>query len=275
MKFSVLMSVYKNDKPEYLKESLDSIINQTVKPNEIVLVIDGPIPEDIENTIKEYEKKESIFKILRIKENSGLGNALREGLKECSYELVARMDADDICNLDRFEKQLKEFEKDPELSVIGGYIEEFIDIVDNKVSIREVPLKEEDVRKYIKSRCPLNHMTVMFKKEDVERCGSYMEWHYNEDYYLWLRMFLNNCKIRNIGEVLVHARVGKEMYQRRGGFPYFKQGLEIQKFMLKNKIIHLPRFIYNLIVRFVVQVLCPNSVRAFIYKKFIRKENSK
>lgn len=272
MKFSVLMSVYENDKPEYLRESLDSIINQTVKPNEIVLVVDGPVPDEINNVIKEYEEKENILKILRLEENSGLGIALNKGLKICTNNLVARMDADDICVLDRFEQQLKVFEENEDVSVVGGYIEEFIDDVESGISIRKVPLTDEDINKYIKSRCPLNHMTVMFKRKDVEASGSYKEWHYNEDYYLWIRMYLKNYKFKNIDKILVHARVGKDMYQRRGGFKYFQKGVEIQKFMLKNKMITLPRFLYNLIVRFFVQVLCPNSIRALVYKKVIRKK---
>ncbi len=273
MEFSVLMSVYKNDKKEFLKLAIDSVINQTVKPNEIVIVEDGPIDEDMENLIKDYEKKYKFLKVIRQKENTGLGNALRIGLEECTYELVARMDSDDISVPDRFEKQLKEFEKDKELSIVGGFIEEFIDDTSNVVGIRDVPLENENIKQYIKSRCPLNHMTVMFKKEEVLKVGNYVEWHYNEDYYLWLRMYLANCKFRNLSDTLVKVRVGQEMYKRRGGLAYFKSEASLQKFMLKNKIITFPKFIYNVLLRLILQVLMPNKLRAFIFKKFARKES--
>lgn len=273
MEFSVLMSVYKNDKKEFLKLAIDSVINQTIKPNEIVLVEDGPVPDEIEQLIKEYEKNYNIFKIVRNKENAGLGNALKIGLQECRYNLVARMDSDDISVPDRFEKQLKEFEKDKELSIVGGFIEEFIDDTSNIVGIRDVPLEDKDIKQYIKSRCPLNHMTVMFKKEEVLKVGNYIEWHYNEDYYLWLRMYLANCKFKNLSYTLVKVRVGNEMYKRRGGLEYFKSEASLQKFMLKNKIISFPKFIYNVLLRLILQVLMPNKLRALIFKKFARKES--
>ncbi len=273
MKFSVLMSVYKNDHPEYLRQSLDSILYQTMKPNEIVLVIDGFIPKDIKQIIDMYIKNEPTLKIVKLEENQGLGIALREGLKQCSYPLVARMDADDICVLNRFEKQLQAFEADETLSVVGGYIQEFIDAVENKVGIREVPLEHKEICKYMKFRCPLNHMTVMFKKEDVEKCGSYMKWQSNEDYYLWLRMYLHHCKFKNLDEVLVYARVGREMYQRRGGIAYFKITASTQKYMLQNHITTVPQYLYNMLVRFIVQVVCPNSLRGFIYQHFARRSH--
>lgn len=271
MKFSVLMSTYIKDKPEFLKEALDSIINQTIKPNEIVLVEDGPVSEELEKLIKEYENKYEILKVIRQKENTGLGNALRIGLEKCSYPLVARMDSDDISDLGRFEKQLKCFEEDKNLSIVGGFIEEFIDIRENIVGIREVPLENEKIREYTKSRCPFNHMTVMFKKDDVIKVGNYIEWHYNEDYYLWIRMYLANLKFKNLKDTLVYVRVGNEMYQRRGGYKYFKSEAGIQKYMLKNKIIGIPKFLYNILLRFTLQVLMPNKLRAWIFKIFARR----
>lgn len=271
MKFSVLMSVYKNDKKEFLKTALDSVINQTIKPNEIVLVEDGPIDEDMENLIKDYEEKYDLLKVIRQKENTGLGNALRIGLQECTYDIIARMDADDISVNDRFEKQLKEFENDKELSIIGGFIEEFTD-ENTVVGLRDVPLENQEIKEYIKSRCPLNHMTVMFKKEDVLKAGNYIEWHYNEDYYLWIRMYLADCKFKNLSDILVKVRVGNEMYMRRGGYEYFKSEAKIQKFMLENKIIKFPKYVYNILLRFILQVLMPNKLRAFIFKKFARKQ---
>lgn len=272
MKFSVLISVYEKDRAEHVKEAIESIINQTLKPSEIVLVEDGPISKELENLIEEFEKKYKLFKIIKLKENQGLGNALRIGLENCSYEIVARMDSDDICVKDRFAKQIQCFEEDENLSIVGGIIEEFIENKQNIVGKREVPLETEEIRDYTKSRCPFNHMTVMFKKEDVLKVGNYIEWHYNEDYYLWIRMYLANCKFKNLNDTLVYVRVGNEMYQRRGGYKYFKSETGIQKFMLKNKMIGLPKFLYNVLLRFTLQVLMPNKLRAWVFKKIARKE---
>lgn len=270
-KFSVLMSVYKNDKLEFVEEAIESIINQTRKPDEIVIVEDGPVPEAIQKLLQEYEAKCDYLKIVPLEKNVGLGNALNIGLDKCTYNLVARMDSDDISREDRFEKQIKEFEKDDSLSVVGGFISEFVDCKEKSVGIREVPLTNSDIAIQIKSKNPFNHMTVMFQKKDVLKAGNYQDFFYYEDYYLWIRMALKNMKFKNVDSVLVNARIGEDMYKRRGGWKYYKSGVKLQNFMLKNKLIHLPKYSYNILVRFVVQVMMPNHFRAWIYQKFARK----
>lgn len=272
--FSVLMSVYKNDNPEHFKLALESIINQTIKPEEIVLVVDGPVPDTIEEVIKLYEGN-SCLKVLRLPENVGHGNARKIGLEKCSNELVALMDADDICVTDRFEKQIKCFQEDSSLSVVGGNIKEFINSVENIVGIREVPQNDTDIKKYLKRRCPFNHVTVMFRKTKVEEAGGYIDWYCDEDYYLWIRMYQNNAKFMNLKDVLVYVRVGNDMYKRRGGWKYFRSEAKLQKYMFDQGIIGLLRFISNILVRFVVQILLPNILRGFIYKKFARKNYKK
>ena len=273
MKFSVLMSVYKNDKVIFLEEALESLMNQTKIPNEIVLVKDGPISDELNKFIKEYSRKNSIIKVVESKENIGLGNALKLGMKFCSYDIVARMDSDDICKKNRFEKQLDCFIKDKNLSIVGSNIVEFIGTTDNIVGSRVVPDNDIDIKHYAKKRCPLNHVSVMFKKKDVESVGGYIHWHYNEDYYLWLRMIIDNCKFKNINENLVMVRVGEEMYKRRGGIKYFKSEADIQKFMLEKNIIGHTLYLYNILVRFIVQIVVPNEVRGMIFKKLCRASN--
>ena len=272
LKFSVLMSVYKNDKEEYLKKSIDSIINQTLKPNEIILVVDGPVPENIENLISEYEKNINFLKVIHLKENVGLGNALNIGLDNCSYDIVARMDSDDISVNNRFEKQIVEFEKDSTLSIVGGYISEFIDNPEESIGIREVPLNYEEISDFIKNRNPFNHMTVMFNKKGILEAGNYLDFYLLEDYYLWIRMFLKGMKMKNIDSILVNARVGADMYKRRGGWKYYKSCRKLQKYLLYNKLITFPKYLKNIIVRFVMQVLMPNSMRGLIYKKIARRK---
>ncbi|MDB2106216.1 glycosyltransferase [Clostridium paraputrificum] len=273
MNFSVLISVYKNDNPNYLQQALDSIENQTRIPSEVVLVVDGPISESLDNIIKEMSNKYSNIKLVRIEKNIGLGNALAMGMKYCSNNIIARMDSDDISVRDRFEKQIKCFEEDSELSIVGSNIDEFENEVCNIVGKRKVPTIDHEIKKYIKYRCPFNHVSVMFKKDSVELAGGYLDWFYNEDYYLWLRMYIKKCKFRNIDESLVRVRVGEEMYMRRGGKQYFKSEFELQKYMHEEGIINWYEFAFNVFTRFIVQRMFSNKLRGIVFKKIFRETN--
>lgn len=169
-KFSVLLSVYRKEKKDYLLSSIKSILNQSSIPNEIVIVEDGPLDEELDNLINTFIKKyPKLFKIVKLEKNVGLGLALNEGLKACSFELVARMDTDDIAKKLRFEKQLQEFESNPQLSIVGTNTDEFISDPANVISRRVVPEKNEDILKFSRRRSPFNHPTVMYKKN---RCAS-------------------------------------------------------------------------------------------------------
>ena len=271
-KFSVCMSVYKNDRPEYVDIAIQSIfIKQTVKPNEIVLVVDGPISMELESLIDNYSTKYSeIFTIIKLEKNQGLGNALRVAVEKVKYDWVARMDSDDIAAPDRFEKQKSFLQANLDVDIVGGQITEFIDVESNIVGLRNVPLLSADINVYIKARCPFNHMTVMFRKDKILAVGNYIDWHYNEDYFLWIRMFLAGCQFANLPETLVSVRVGKEMYQRRGGWKYFLSEAKLQKYMFDNDIIGIIRFAYNVLGRFVIQVLMPNKLRGFVFQKLFR-----
>lgn len=266
-KYSVLMSLYWKEKPEYLVTAIDSMLNQTVKPDEIVIVEDGPLTEELYNVLDVYGEQ---IKRIKNEKNLGLGLALNVGLKHCRNELVARMDTDDISKKDRCEKQLLYMEMYKDVAIVGGQIEEFIGTQDNIVGIRKVPTENKDIRKYIKKRCPFNHMTVMFRKSCVLKAGSYQDWYWNEDYFLWLRLFLDDIKFGNLYESLVYVRVGKEMYKRRGGINYFKSEKKLQKYMLKNEIIGYGRYFINIYERFVLQVMTPNCIRGIIFKKVAR-----
>lgn len=268
--FSVCMSVYRNDKPEEVRISINSVINQTVKPDEIVVVVDGPIPHELGSVLSNFESAGQI-RTIPLAKNVGLGNALRIGVLETKNELIARMDSDDISLPDRFEKQLRCFEKDKSLSVAGGSITEFINKPDNIVGSRICPSSDVEIRRFMKFRCGLNHVAVMFRKSEVVKAGNYKDWHYNEDYYLWLRMMLCGCKFHNLKDTLVNVRVGRDMYARRGGWKYFKSEVLLQKFMWEKNIIGLPFFLYNVIGRLVVEVMMTNRMRAFVFQKLLRK----
>ena len=271
-KISVLMSVYKNDIAQNVKTAVESIINQTFRPSQVVIVVDGPVPDETTKTLEELKELYSEVEIYPLEQNVGLGNALKEGMTHCGNEIVARMDSDDIAVEDRFEKQIKKFEEDSELSIVGSNIAEFIGDKDNVVSIRSVPEKHEDICKYLKKRCPFNHMTVMFKKSEVEKAGGYLHWFYNEDSYLWARMYLAGCKFANIPENLVYARINEATFQRRGGYKYYKSERDLFKFMYKNKIIGWGEYQKAKAIRFVIQVLMPNSVRKYVFLKMMRKK---
>ena len=223
LKFSVVMSVYKNDNPVFLERALESIITlQTIKPDEIVFVVDGPIGEELNLVVEKYEGTFDFFRVIRLEQNGGLGNALRIAVQESKYELIARMDSDDVSVEDRFEQQLGYFYNDANIDVVGGDISEFIDDESNVVAYRKVPKTDVEIKEYLKTRCPLNHVTVMFKKIAVLNAGGYIDLFWNEDYYLWIRMVENACIMANTGTVLVNVRVGEDMYRRRGGRKYYK-----------------------------------------------------
>lgn len=270
--FSVAISVYKNDNPAYFERALSSITDeQTIIPDEIVLVVDGPIGNKLNEVIKKYQTKYNIFNVIRLVKNTGLGNALKIAVENAKYELIARMDSDDISLPTRFETQLKYFKLNPDVDVVGGDITEFIDDESNVIGKRLVPMCNGDIREYMKVRCAMNHVSVMYKKSAVQAVGGYLDWFWNEDYYLWIRMQLNNAIFANTGTVLVNVRVGEEMYQRRGGIKYFQSEAKLQKFMLDNNIINKPRYLINISERLVLQVLMPNKLRGWIFRTFARK----
>lgn len=265
------MAVYHNDCSQYFRIALDSIINQTIHPTEIILVVDGPVSNELANCITGYKSRCEYLTPIILEKNSGLGNALRIAVEASKYELIARMDSDDISVPDRFEKQLKRFEQDDELSLLGGDISEFIVDENNIAGRRVLPNNNREIKEYLRKRCPFNHMTVMFKKSEVLKVGNYKDWFWNEDYYLWIRMYEAGCRFENMPDTLVKVRVGADMYKRRGGMKYFKSEAALQKYMFDKRIIGICRYAFNVMVRFIVQVVVPNSVRGVVFKKLARK----
>lgn len=273
LRFSVLMSVYQKDNPVFVARAIESVtVKQTLKPNEIIIVVDGPVTEELSSLINTVEKsQEFYFHVIRLPENRGLGNALRIGMENASNEIVARMDSDDVSTPERFVKQISYLKDHPECDLVGSQISEFIGDESNIVGKRLVPCGNEEIHKYLRRRCPFNHMSVALSRSSALSVGNYMDWHFNEDYYLWIRMANAHCKFANLPEVLVNVRVGADMYRRRGGWKYFKSEEGIQRYMLKHKLIGFPRYLYNVAGRFAVQVAMPNSLRGFIFQKLFRK----
>ena len=269
-KFSVLMSLYIKEKPEYFNECMNSILNQTVLPNEIVIVFDGPITDEVRTVAEKFKSvNPSLYKIVENKENKGLGLALADGIKACDNDIIARMDTDDIARKDRFEKQLKMFVENPDLDICGSHIIEFEGSVENELSKRKVPITHSEIAKYQRQRSAFNHMTVMYKKNMVLKAGNYEHCPLMEDDMLWVRMLISGAKCANIDDYLVYARTGNAMIERRGGWNYFKKYKAGRKKIFETGYINKWDYYKTLIVQFIVAML-PSRCRLFIFTKLLR-----
>ncbi|MBO7237944.1 MAG: glycosyltransferase [Elusimicrobiaceae bacterium] len=269
-KFSVLMSVYAKDRPAWVAQAWESVLFNRVSPDEIITVIDGPVPADLQAVLDEFSAKYPQIKLFPLAKNGGLGPALAYGLQQCTHELVARMDADDISLPDRFEKQLAYFAAHPDTAVLGGQIQEIDGDSLQPVAIRAVPQTDKKIKHFLKSRSPFNHMAVMYKKSKVLEAGSYGNYYFMQDYFLWAHMAAKGFEMANLPDILVNARVNDALYKRRGGWKYFKRSWSISSKLLELGLISYPRHLFNLAVRFCAQVLIPDSVRGYFYKKVLR-----
>ena len=287
MGISVLMSVYKKEKPEYLKAALESIINQTLQPDEIVVIKDGPLTTELEQVLADVahqlQKQEAdsvsqshgqnmsriVLHTFQFEENVQLGRALRKGVELCEHELIARMDTDDIACPHRLEKQYEYMMAHEEVAALGGYMEEFCD--DNSFSnIKTMPCSFEEIREYARFRNPLNHMTVMLRKEAVIMVGNYRHYPFLEDYDLWSRILAMGYRIENLPEVLVRARVGNELYGRRGGFAYCKRYLKLRSAQHKWGLTNFVEWMIACAITIAVTII-PSGARKQVYQKVLRK----
>ncbi|RRN04500.1 glycosyltransferase [Bibersteinia trehalosi] len=231
MKFSVLMSLYIKEQAVYLIECFESLAAQTILADEIVIVFDGKITPELEQVVQNFAQKLPLV-IVRLAENQGLGKALNIGLTHCKNDWVFRMDTDDICVPDRFEKQVRFIEQHPDLVIVGGQIAEFDKDVQDIVSYRRVPTSYQEIVKFTQKRCPFNHMTVAYRKHEVLACGGYQD--LQEDYYLWIKLIALGKVASNLADILVYARVGNGMVGRRHGLLQAKA--EWRLFKLKRQL---------------------------------------
>ena len=273
-KFSLLMSIYYKEKPEYFNRTMQCIWDeQILKPNEIILVQDGLLGDDLNNIIKIWkEKLGELFTIISLETNLGLGDALNIGLNECSYKIVARMDTDDIALPERFQKQIKFLNKHPEIDIASSWISEFDKDENEILSIRRIPTNHKDIMSFSKKRCPMNHPAVIFRKDAVLKVGGYKRMIGFEDYYLWVRMLENGSKFLNIPEPLVHMRADSDQIGRRRGVKYAFREIKFQNVLLKIGHINIGEYIRNLFIRINVRIM-PTIFVKFIYKK-IRSINA-
>lgn len=268
-KFSVLLNIYAKDKPAWIKQALDSVLSNTITPTEVVIMVDGPVGKDIQTVLDEAVKDKTV-RVLSHPVNIGRGAALGYAVPKCNYELIALMDADDVSRKDRFEKQLAAFAANAELAVCGGQIQEVDATTFEPLSERKVPLTHDEIKQYLKTRMPFNNVTVMFKKAAVLEAGNYKAFGMVEDYYMWARVMAKGKIAQNVPDVLVDVRVDPSLYSRRGGWNYFHMNKLVFDEMKKLGLLNFKDYYYTLSVRFVVQVLMPNWLRSFFYKKALR-----
>jgi len=259
------MSVYYKEKPEYLQQSIESILHQTAPTDDFVLVCDGPLTPELDSVISKY----ATLHVVRLKENGGLGRALNEGMKHCQHDLIARMDSDDISRPDRCERELRVFRDHPDVDIVSGTIEEFITSPEEVYSKRVLPETSAEIVQFAKKRNPFNHPAVMYRKSAVEAAGGYRDFYLLEDYFLWIRMLLKGCEGYNIQEPVLWMRAGSDLYKRRSGWKYVESEKKLFSYMLKEKFINRGEYTSAVLSR-AAGAMVPNSVRSFLYKRMLR-----
>ncbi len=268
MDYSVLMSVYAKEEASFLRESIESMLSQTIMPGDFVLVCDGPLTAELDEVVSYYkEKYPQLFEIVRLEQNVGLGRALNEGMQHCRFEYVARMDSDDISLLDRCEKQLACMQETG-ADVISGCLQEFSENPADVGREKKVPLVHEEICRYARRRNPFNHPCVMYKKSAVLAAGGYMHFPGFEDYYLWVRMLQAGMRGHNLSDVLLKMRVGN-MYERRGGFKYAVNMLRFRAYLLKSGNCNLMDFLVAAGGHLLVSLI-PRRMRRLFYNRHLR-----
>ena len=268
-KFSVLMSVYAKDRPEWVRQALNSVLANTVKPAEVVIMVDGPVGTELQTVLDEAAKN-PLVRVISHPVNIGRGAALAIAVPQCTQELIALMDADDISRKDRFEKQLRAFAKDTQLAVVGGQVRELDADTLTPLAQRQVPLTHAEILQYLKTRMPFNNPTVMFKKQAILDSGNFQAFGLVEDYYMWVRVAAKGYKMANLPDILVDMRVNPALYGRRGGYNYFHMNKLLFDKMRELNLLSTWEYYYTLSIRFCVQVVMPNSVRSYFYRKALR-----
>lgn len=269
--YSVLMTVYEKEKPEYFQQAIDSMVKQTVMTNDFVIVCDGPLTEELNQVIDEVVHKfPDLFQIVRLEKNVGIGAATNIGLQYCKNDLIAKMDADDVAALQRCELQLEMFATYPSLAVLGGYLAEFDCDPEKPYAIREVPLGNEDIRKFARRRQPFNNVTVMYRKNAVLKVGGYRPMGRNEDFDLYIRLLHAGYYAMNVSEILTSARTDRTAMMRRASWQTLKGCAKSRWNSMRMGYCSMLDFLVCVGGQFAVWI-CPVCVQGWIYHKFLRK----
>jgi len=272
LNFTVTISVYRNDSPIFFKQAIESILNQTLPPNEIIIAIDGELSNDLNLILNDYKNCESI-KFLKFKQNVGLGKSRHESILISQNDIIAVMDSDDIAHPKRFELQINFLKLNNNIDIVGGYIEEFnTDIGDLKI-VREVPLSHDKIKALSKWRQSVNHVTIMFKKDAYLKSGGYRGLRKTEDFDLFYRMFNNKLIFANIPEILVFVRFSQDQFIRRRGFSYLKEEVQVFNNMIKSGYINIFQYLCNIIIRIPLRIMPSVFLKNFYYI-FLRKKSN-
>jgi len=267
-KFSVVMSVYISDSPIYFIEAINSLLNQTKMPDEIIIIADGPIGNEL-NVALNYFKNMDLIRIIRLEKNCGLALSRKKAISSTSFDIIAVMDSDDICVPDRFEKQIKLLQ-DGKTQVVGGWIEEFVNEPRDKGKVRKTPINHKEIFSFGKWRNPINHVTLMFTKEAYDSVDGYSSVRHSEDWDMISRMLVTGVIIQSVPEVLVHVRAGDEMIERRRNIEQFKGEMMLFIKMYSIGYINLFHLFGNIMIRVVLRAL-PMFVTKFTYNSLLRK----
>lgn len=268
--YSVLMSVFDREKPEFLIQSALSMYRQTIPTDDFVLVCDGPLNHGLERAVHHIQEQfGDALHVVRLEKNSGLGNALNIGMKFCKYEMIARMDSDDISYPDRCERQLAAFDRDPGLSVVSGTVQEFTSSPERIDAWRVLPDTQAGILDFAKRRNPFNHPCVMYRKSAVKDAGGYQDFYLLEDYYLWIRMLLKGCQGYNIREPLLWMRAGSDMYRRRAGWKYARSQMQLFSYMERQGFISRSECMRSSLIR-AASSMAPNRVRERMFQRLLR-----
>ena len=273
MHFSVLLSLYFKESPLYLSQCFESIWDhQTLKPSEIILVLDGPIGKELTKCVEEWQQKiGNVLKVVPLTENVGLGKALNEGLKHCTNEWVFRMDTDDVCTEDRFAKQFDFIENNPHIVLFGGQVLEFNQDISDAQVLKAVPEKHDNIKVFAQKRCPFNHMTVAYRRDVIIELGGYQHHLFMEDYNLWLRVIAAGYEVANLPDVILFARVGNGMHARRKGLEYIKSEKKLLDIKKELKLQHPIHANMLFLIRSIFRLL-PSKMLGKIYNNFLRKK---
>lgn len=265
--FSVLIACYHGDHVDRFNAAFNSIIQNTLKPTEIILVQDGPVPEDLHNSIQRWVGL-NFVKLVKLKQNTGLANALNRGLEHVTTPLVLRADADDINAIDRFERQVQLLSQG--YDVVGSCIEE-VDPENNLLSTKIVPEEHQEIMRYMKFRNPVNHMTAGFRVEKVRSVGGYPELHLKEDYGLWALLGSAGCTFRNSNDLWVQVIRDEAMYARRSGLQHVRSEFRLQQLLVRTRYNNF--FLGALIcMSRIIAMSTPKEMKKLLYEKYLRRD---
>jgi glycosyltransferase involved in cell wall biosynthesis len=271
--FSVLMAVYRGDQAELFCSAVISVMSNDLLPNQFLIVIDGPLSNLLEDAVIRLNSEYPLIQFIRLPENKGLAQALNVGLREVKYSWVVRADADDINLPMRFSTLAKTVFENPKLQLLGSAILE-VDQDNKPVAIRDVPCSEDEIRRFVKLRCPFNHMSTAYRLDAVLACGGYPDIYLKEDYGLWCHFLALHFQVMNVKDVLVHASAGINMYQRRGGWRYAQSEWKIQVLLINSDLKSIFRGFIDGLLR-TGFFLLPAELRGFIYIKLLRSSYRK